>query len=60
MPIEARELVEEAITNYVGVEAIDRFAGKRKKEKDDFDKFLKASGTDKRINETLKIIKKDY
>jgi len=60
MPEEARELVSNAIIEYLGVSALDRFKGKRRKAWWELKKFLKDTGTGKHIEETLKIIEKDY
>ena len=56
MPNEAKKLVNDAITKYLGVDAIDRFKLKRQAVYDEFNTFLKDTGLEKPINLALKTI----
>lgn len=56
MPQAARELVREAIEEYLGPDAKDRFEEKRQAVRDEFEDFLSASGLGESIDNALEII----
>jgi len=59
LPNIARKLVESAIIDFLGVDAVDRFEEKRKNVKKILDNFRKKTGLDKSLKEALKIIEKE-
>ncbi len=56
MPEIARKFVEEAITDFVGLDAKDRFQEKRNKVREELDKFRKKTGLDKSLKKALDLI----
>jgi len=59
MPKIARELVEEAIKEFVGEDAEDRFQEKRDAVKEVLDEFRERTGINESVKVALKIIKKE-
>jgi hypothetical protein len=59
MPVIARRLVENAITDLIGDDAEDRFAEKRENVKEELDEFRKRTGLDKSLKKALDIIRKE-
>ncbi len=57
MPKEAKALVESAITNYLGTDALERFEKKHQLIRDEFETFLNESGLEKSIDDALEIIR---
>lgn len=56
MPRIARKLVETAIVDLLGGDAVDRFQEKRNKIKKELDKFRKKTGLDKALKDALELI----
>ncbi len=59
MPEIAREFVEEAITDFIGLDAKERFQEKRDKVRKELDEFRKKTGLDKSLKKALELIDKE-